>query len=86
MYDGTFAVSLKGYDGETYTGSFTADNGSVSDVFDQYKERFYDYEKLWEDHEAGRIIYCVMENPDTSWIWWSRMDPGNKLYITGFEE
>ncbi len=86
VYDGTFAVSLKGYDGETYTGSFTADNGSVSDVFDQYKERFYDYEKLWEDHEAGRIIYCVMENPDTSWIWWSRMDPGNKLYITGFEE
>ncbi len=85
-YDGTFAVSLKAYDGMTYTGSFTADNGSVSDVFDQYKERFYGYEELWEYHEAGKIIHCIMENPDTSWIWWSHMDPGDKLYITGFEE
>lgn len=88
LYDGAFSVSIKDYsnNGLIFTGSYTVDNGSAPDVFDQYKEFFYGYDELWETHQAGENIYVILENPDTSWVWWSYMEPDSKLCINGFEE
>ncbi len=88
LYDGAFSVSIKDYsnNGLIFTGSYTVDNGSAPDVFDQYKEFFYGYDELWETHQAGENIYVILENPDTSWVWWSHMEPDSKLCINGFEE
>ena len=68
-------------EGAIFTGSFTADNGSVQDISDQYP----DY-SFWEEHEAGKIIYLILENPDTPTIWYWDLEPGQKLRLSGFEE
>jgi tetratricopeptide (TPR) repeat protein len=74
LFDGTVSASLEA-GGSTYTGSFTASNGAVSDVSDNYPN--YTFGGIYSK------IYVVMEN-GTSQCWYDGFDDGDKIGVLGY--
>ncbi len=74
LFDGTVSASLES-GGSTYTGSFTASNGAVSDVSDNYPE--YSFGRSYS------MIYIVMEN-GTSQYWYDGFEDGDKIGVLGY--
>ena len=79
LYDGEISVVLTAEDGE-YTGTFTASNGAVSDVRDDYSQ--YDF----ADVPEGRTVYVVLANADETYFWWYSCREGALLGAYGFEK
>lgn len=92
LYDGEFTRTLTdNYNtGLSFSGTFTADMGQVSDVYDQYPQYHDHGYELDRQHQEGSIIYVFMENTTDSnwddWLWWSYISPGEKLSIPGFSD
>lgn len=86
LYDGGFTKTINdNYNtGLSFSGTFTADMGQVSDVYDQYPQ-YHDYEDVYRLHQEGDIIYVFLENTTTTWLWWAYISPGEKLAISGFD-
>ena len=74
LFDGTVSASLEA-GGSTYTGSFTASNGAVSDVSDNYPN--YTFGGIYSK------IYVVMEN-GTSQCWYDGFEDGDKIGVLGY--
>ena len=74
LFDGAVSASLES-GGSTYTGSFTASNGVVSDVSDNYPN--YTFSGSYSK------IYVVMEN-GTSQYWYDGFDDGDKIGVLGY--
>lgn len=85
LHDGEFTRILNEINHDfSFTGSYIADNGQVSDVWDQYPQ-YHHYERLYNTHMNGDIIFVILENnTDSNWdnyIWWYTISPEKKLGI-----
>lgn len=88
LYDGLITKVLQDtYNtGLSFTGTYTAVNGHVSDVWDQYPQ----YQQTLAQSHVDQIIYVVMENRDVydDWnynIWWSYCDPDSLIGLSGWD-
>ena len=74
LFDGSVSAELTS-GGNVYTGSFTANNGAVSDVSGNYSG--YDFKGTYSK------IYVVMEN-GTSTCWYDGFNDGDKIGVIGY--
>ena len=74
LFDGSVSAELTS-GGNVYTGSFTANNGAVSDVAGNYSG--YDF------HSTYSKIYVVMEN-GTKTCWYDGFEDGDKIGAIGY--
>ena len=74
LFDGSVSAELTS-GGNVYTGSFTANNGAVSDVAGNYSG--YDFQSTYSK------IYVVMEN-GTKTCWYDGFEDGDKIGAIGY--
>ena len=75
LFDGAVSAEIKAA-GNTYTGSFTADNGAVEDVSGDYPQ--------YEFGGNVGIVYVVLENSGLQRYWYSSCNDGDKIGAIGY--
>ena len=75
LFDGAVSAEIKAA-GNTYTGSFTADNGAVEDVSGDYPQ--------YEFGGNVGIVYVVLKNSDLQRYWYSSCNDGDKIGAIGY--
>ena len=76
LFDGAVSAEIKAA-GNTYTGSFTADNGAVEDVSGDYPQ--------YEFGGNVGIVYVVLKNSGLQRYWYSSCNDGDKIGVVGFD-
>ena len=75
LFDGAVSAEIKAA-GNTYTGSFTADNGAVEDVSGDYPQ--------YEFGGNVGIVYVVLKNSGLQRYWYSSCNDGDKIGAIGY--
>ena len=82
--NGTFdCVINDSQTGDSFHGSFTAEQGVFTDVYDNYPQ-YHAYGPFSDTHQAGNIIYVVYTNDTTNKFWYSWSFPDEKFILSGF--